>query len=71
MRTGAAYVQGYIDGFDQSELLALGLDIIDAYIFQWYLDFAGSGRCSRSGTGAATSLCRKERYTTWCAIKRF
>ena len=40
MRTGAAYVQGYIDGFDQSELLALGLDIIDAYIFQWYLDFA-------------------------------
>lgn len=39
----SGYVQGYIDGFDQSELLALGLDIIDAYIFQWYLDFAGSG----------------------------
>ena len=43
MATGNSYVQGYIDGFDQSELLALGLDIIDAYIFQWYLDFAGSG----------------------------
>ena len=43
MASGSGYVQGYIDGFDQSELLALGLDIIDAYIFQWYLDFAGSG----------------------------
>ena len=43
MASGSSYVQGYIDGFDQSELLALGLDIIDAYIFQWYLDFAGSG----------------------------
>ena len=53
MRTGAAYVQGYIDGFDQSELLALGLDIIDAYIFQWYLDFAGSGNMQplRDGSG--------------------
>ena len=43
MASGSSYIQGYIDGFDQSELLALGLDIIDAYIFQWYLDFAGSG----------------------------
>ena len=40
---GCAYVQGYIDGFDQESLVRLGLDVIDAYIFQWYLDFAGSG----------------------------
>lgn len=53
MASGSSYVQGYIDGFDQSELLALGLDIIDAYIFQWYLDFAGSGNMQplRDGSG--------------------
>lgn len=53
MASGSGYVQGYIDGFDQSELLALGLDIIDAYIFQWYLDFAGSGNMQplRDGSG--------------------
>ena len=38
------YFQNCVAGFDQLAMIELGLDIVDAHILQWYLDFAGSGK---------------------------
>lgn len=38
------YFQNCVAGFSQEKLLKLGLDLIDAHIFQWLLDFMGSGK---------------------------
>ncbi len=38
------YIQNCVAGFDQLAMIEHGLDIVDAHILQWYLDFAGSGK---------------------------